>query len=50
MIAFTVVCALAYFTFVLLLLEVPLGSRGILLRLSLVSLFLRWIFGFLLSL
>ena len=47
MISLTVVCALADFSFVLLLLEVLLGTLGLLLRLVLVSLFLRWIFIFL---
>ena len=45
-IALTTVCALAHFSFVLLLLGVILGTLGILLRLVLVSLLLRWIFSF----
>ena len=49
MIALTTVCALSHFSFVLLLLGVLLGARGLLLRLSLVSLLLRWIFRFFLS-
>ena len=49
MIALTAVCALAHFSFVLLLLEVLLGALGLLLRLVLVSLLLRWILSFLLS-
>ena len=43
------VCALAHFSFILLLLGVLLGALGILLRLWLVSLLLRWIFSFFLS-
>ena len=39
MIALTAVCALAHFSFVLLLLEVLLGTLGILLRLVLVEYF-----------
>ena len=46
MIALTAVCALAHFSFVLILLEVLLGALGLLLRLVLVSLLLRWIFSF----
>ena len=49
MIALTAVCALAHFSFVLLLLEILLGTLGILLRLVLVSLLLRWIFRFFIS-
>ena len=49
MISLTAVCALAHFSFVILLLEVLLGTLGILLRLVLVSLLLRWIFIFFLS-
>ena len=49
MIALTVVCTLAHFSFVLLLLEVLLGALGILMRRVLVSLLLRWIFIFFLS-
>ena len=45
MIALTAVCKLAHFSFVLLLLGV-LGTLGLLLRLVLVSLLLRWIFIF----
>ena len=45
MISLTAVCALAHFSFVLLL----LGTLGLLLRLVLVSLFLRWILSFLLG-
>ena len=51
MIALTAVCALAHnFSFVLLLLEVLLGALGLLLRLVLVSLLLRWLLIFLLAL
>ena len=46
MIALTAICALAHFSFVLLLLGVLLGTLGLLLRLVLVSLLLRWIFRF----
>ena len=46
MIALTAVCALSHFSFVLLLLGVLLGTLGLLLRLVLVSLLLRWIFRF----
>ena len=46
MISLTAVCALGHFSFVLLLLEVLLGTLGLLLRLVLVSLLLRWIFSF----
>ena len=49
MIALSEVCALAHFSFVLLLLRVLLGTLGLLLRLVLVSLFLRWIFSFFIS-
>ena len=49
MIALTAVCALAHFSFVLILLEVLLGALGFLLTLVLVSLFLRWLLRFLLS-
>ena len=49
MIALTAVCALAHFSYVLLLLGVLLGTLGLLFRLVLVSLFLRWIFSFVLS-
>ena len=49
MISLTVVCALAHFSFVLLLLEVLLGALGLLLRLFLDSLMLRWILRFLLA-
>ena len=49
MIALIVVCTLAHFSFVLLLLEVLLGTLGLLLRLVLVSLLLRWIFIFFLA-
>ena len=45
----TTVCALAHFSFVLLLLEVLIGSLGLLLRLVLVSLLLRWLVSFILS-
>ena len=41
MIALTVVCTLAHFSFVILLLEVLLGALGLLLRLALVSFLLR---------
>ena len=43
------VCALTHFSFVLLLLEVFLGSWGLLLRLWLVYIFLKWICIFFLS-
>ena len=46
MIALTAVCALAHFSFVLFLLEVLLGTLGLLLRFVLISLLLRWIFSF----
>ena len=49
MISLTAVCALVHFTFVLLLLEVLLRALGLLLRLVLVSLFLRWLLSFLLA-
>ena len=49
MTALTVVCALPRFSFVILLLEVLLRALGLLLRLVLVSLLLRWIFIFFLS-
>ena len=49
MISLTVVCALAHFSFVLFLLEVLLGDLGLLLRLLLVSLLLRWLLIFLLA-
>ena len=49
MISLTAVCALAHSSFVLLLLEVLLGALGILLRLVLVSLLLRWLLSFILS-
>ena len=49
MISLTAVCALAHFSFVLLLLEVLLGTLGLLWRLVLVSLLLRWLLIFLLS-
>ena len=49
MIALTIVCALAHFSFVLLLLGVLIGALGLLLRLVLVSLLLRWLLIFLLS-
>ena len=44
MIALTAVCALAHFSFVLLLLGVLLGTLRLLWRLVLVSLLLRWLF------
>ena len=47
MISLTTVCALAHFSFVLLLL---LGALGLLLRLVLVSLLLRCLLSFLLAL
>ena len=47
MIALTTVCALAHFSFVLLLMGVLLGTLRLLRRLVLVSLLLRWIFSFL---
>ena len=47
MISLTVVCALAHFSFVLLLLAVLLGTLRLLQRLVLVSLLLRWLFSFL---
>ena len=46
MIALTAVCALAHFSFILLLLVVLLGTLRLLQRLFLVSLFLRWLFSF----
>ena len=49
MISLTAVCALAHFSFVLLLLEVLLGALGLLLRLVLVSLMLGWLLSFLLA-
>ena len=49
MIALTAVCTLAHFSFVLLLLGVLIGTLGLLLRLVLVSILLRWIFRFFLS-
>ena len=49
MISLTVVCALAYFSLVLLLLGVLLGTLGLLWRLVLISLLLRWLLRFLLS-
>ena len=51
MISLTAVCAVAHFSFVLLLLEVILLLRalGLLLRLILVSILLRWILRFLLT-
>ena len=49
MIALTAVCALAHFSIVLLLLELLLGTLGLLLRLFLISLLLRWIFIFFLD-
>ena len=47
--ALTTICTLAHFSFVLLLLEVMLGALGLLLRLVLVSLLLRWLFIFFLD-
>ena len=49
MITLTAVCALAHFSFVLLLLEVLLGALGLLLILVLVSLLLEWLLIFLLT-
>ena len=49
MIALTAICALSHFSFVLLLLGVLLGTLGLLLRLILVSLLLRWLFIFFLD-
>ena len=49
MVAITAVCALAHFSFVIILLEVLLGSLQLLLRLALVSLLLRWLLSFLLA-
>ena len=49
MISLTVVCALAHFSFVLLLLEALLGTLGLLWRLVLVSILLRWLLIFLIS-
>ena len=49
MISLNAVCALAHFSFVLLLMEVLLGDLGLLLRIVLVSLFLRWLLSFLLA-
>ena len=46
MIALAAVCTLSHFSFVLLLLGVLLGTLGLLLRLVLVSLLLRWILAF----
>ena len=49
MTSLTTVCALAHFSFVLLLLGVLLRTLRLLWRLILVSLLLRWIFSFLLA-
>ena len=49
MIALITVCALAHFSFIILLLVVLLGTLWLLQRLVLVSLLLRWIFRFLLA-
>ena len=49
MISLTTVCTLAHFSFAIVLLEVLLGTLGILLRLVLVSIFLRWLFIFFLD-
>ena len=49
MIALTVVCALDHFSFVHILLGVLLRTLGLLLRLVIVSLLLKWIFRFFLS-
>ena len=49
MIALTAVYALAHFSFVILLLEVLLGALGLLLRLVLLFLLIRWLLIFLLS-
>ena len=51
MIALTTVCALAHFSFILLLMGVLLGTLGLLLRLGLVYLLFRWLLwvSFLLS-
>ena len=42
----TAVCALAHFSFVLLLMGVLLGTLGLLWRIVLVSLLLRWLLSF----
>ena len=42
----TIVCALAHFSFILLLLVVLLGTLWLLRRLVLVSLLLKWLFSF----
>ena len=49
MIFLTAVCTLAHFSFVLLLLRVLLRTLGLLWRLVLVSLLLRWLFSFIFS-
>ena len=49
MISLTAVCALAHFSFVLLLLGILLGTLGLLWRLVLISLLLRWLLSFLLT-
>ena len=49
MISLTSVCALAHLSFVVLLLGVLLGTFGILLRVRIVSLFLKGIFSFFLA-
>ena len=49
MISLTAVCTLAPFSFVLLLLGVLLGTLGLLWKLVLVSLMLRWILSFVLA-
>ena len=46
MISLAAICALAHFSFVLLLLEVLLGTLGLLLRLVLVSHLLSWLLIF----
>ena len=49
MISLTIVCTLAHFSFVLLLLGVLLGTLGLLWRLVLISLLIKWILSFLIS-
>ena len=49
MIALTTICGLAHLSFVLLLLGVLLGALGLLSRLVLVSILLRWLLRFLIS-
>ena len=49
MITLTIVCTLSHFSFILLLMGILLRTLGLLLRLRLVSLLLRWIFSFFIS-